>query len=154
MAVSICLSGSSVSDLCSSGRPIVRTAGEDGGRAVVSIRIGWDSGSSLGGGAEDDDSADSSFIPLTTGSAGCSGLTNMEGMEWSGNVFRGRSGGGAESAGSWCEGPFSGIGDEGSSLGGRGGRGLRAPGEVRYVISCKHLRPVSLTDVYYHGLTV
>jgi hypothetical protein len=71
------------------------------------------------------------LVPFASGSS--LGRSNMDGRARFGNAFVGLSG---SRIGSEVD--FGSI-DSGSSISGRGGRGLRAPGEVRYVISCRHL---------------
>jgi len=72
---------------------------------------------------------EASLVPFTSGSS--LGRSNIDGSARFGNAFVGLSG-------SWIGSDLGSI-NSGSSISGRGGRGLRAPGEVRYVISCRHL---------------
>lgn len=108
------------------GRDIVLTAGDEGGRAVFSIAMRWECGGKGG--------SRSAFIFGFSFALVAFDSSIVSGVKWGGSsrsVFVGRS---AFSS------ALSSLGDPGSiDTGGRGGRGFKAPGEVRYVISCKHL---------------
>jgi hypothetical protein len=125
MAVKSCLdcSGYPISP-SSSGNDLVVTRGDEGGLEFSVTAVKCVLGGASSGG-------EASLVPFTSGSS--LGRSNMDGRARLGNAFVGLSGS--------CIGSEVDLGsmDSGSSISGRGGRGLRAPGEVRYVISCRHL---------------
>jgi hypothetical protein len=81
----------------------------------------------------------SGAVPLGRSEVGSSfGGANIDGIARVGNALVGLSG--SRSRACSEEGSM----DSGSSNSGLGGNGFKAPGEVRYVISCKHLLSVLL----------